>query len=290
MYVWDTLAATNVYTINAGGLNSAVAINPYGNRVVYARNGQLFAADLYAQTNGVIGSLASTAHAGLCFNDDGRFLVYAGPVNTATLVYLYDFVTSSNLLVSRSYNGGPAAYGVSDWPDISSDGRFIAYRSSATNIVPNDSNGVPDVFLYDRWYDTTTLLSVSRYGTTTAGNRSLAPVFSADAQSVLFQSWAFDVVDQDFNHSSDVFGFNLYGSGQIPLFSAAIARGSSAAPGSWIMWPVVAGRTYRVQFKNSLADATWQEFNGGVTIIGTQGYLNDVTAGSSPRFYRVVAY
>jgi hypothetical protein len=74
------------------------------------------------------------------------------------------------------------------------------------------------------------------------------------------------------------------------LFSAAIARGSSAAPGSWIMWPVVAGRTYRVQFKDSLADAGWQEFNGGVTIIGTQGYLNDVTGNSNPRFYRVVAY
>ena len=84
--------------------------------------------------------------------------------------------------------------------------------------------------------------------------------------------------------------FTLYSSGQIPLFSAAIVPGSSAGEGAWITWPVLPGKAYRVQFKDSLTDAGWQEFNGGVTILGTQGYLNDVTAGSSPRFYRVVAY
>jgi hypothetical protein len=44
-----------------------------------------------------------------------------------------------------------------------------------------------------------------------------------------------------------------------------------------------------VQFKNSLADPTWQALGGSVTIVGTQGYLNDLAAGTSQRFYRIVA-
>jgi hypothetical protein len=53
---------------------------------------------------------------------------------------------------------------------------------------------------------------------------------------------------------------------------------------------VVPRRSYGVQFKNTLQDAEWQPLNQGLTIIGTQGYLKDLSAGAGPRFYRVVAY
>jgi hypothetical protein len=74
------------------------------------------------------------------------------------------------------------------------------------------------------------------------------------------------------------------------VFSAAIVPGVGMGQGPWIIWPVVSGKTYRVQFKNSLSDTGWQDFGGGVTIFGNQGYLNDLSAGAGPRFYRVVAY
>ena len=289
-YVWDSQAAKTNYAITFSGTNSGAGISPDGNRIVYAFSGQLYAVDRSANTNWLIGPVASGCHAGLRFSGDGRFLVYAAPVNTTNQVYLYDFLTGINLMVSRNYTSGAAASGVSDSPDITSDGRFVAYRSAAGDIVPGDGNSVPDVFLYDRLSGATTLLSVNRFGNGAGDNRSLAPVFSADAQTLIFESWASDLVGQDFNHCGDLFGYSLYASGQIPLFSASIVPGTGASPGPWIVWPTVGGKTYRVQFKNSLDDADWQDFIGGVTILGGQGCLNDLSAGGGTRFYRVVAY
>ena len=58
----------------------------------------------------------------------------------------------------------------------------------------------------------------------------------------------------------------------------------------WITWPVVGGKTYQVQFKDSLGDAAWQTLGGSVSIVGSQGYLYDLPAGASQRFYRIVAH
>jgi len=69
-----------------------------------------------------------------------------------------------------------------------------------------------------------------------------------------------------------------------------VASASGLGPGVWLTWPVISGRTYQVQFKNSLGDPAWQALNSDVTILGGQGYLNDPGAGNGPRFYRVVAF
>ena len=135
----------------------------------------------------------------------------------------------------------------------------------------------------------TLLLSVSRSLTSTADNRSLMPVFSGDGRMLMFESWASDLVPGDSNHASDLFAFDIYASGAIPLLVAAILPGASPGQGGWITWPVIAGKTYHVQFKNSLGDAAWQTLGGSVSIVGSQGYLYDLPAGRSQRFYRIVA-
>ena len=291
--LWDSQSASVVYSNVLSGVASVVA-SPGGNRIAYVTSTgpYLYVIDRAANTNGLVANMLSTARSGLRFSRDERFLTYVSqsPSPVTNRVYLYDFQTSTNVLVSQSYNPAVQTDNVSDSPDISGDGRFIAYRSAASNLVPGDTNGVPDVFLYDRLNGMTTLLSVSRFGNASADNRSLAPVFSGDGQTLVFQSWASDLVPADFNHGADLLAYNLYASGGIPLFSAAIAPGTGGGQGPWIIWPVVPGKTYRVQFKDNLSDAGWQEFSGGVTILGTQGYLNDVSAGAGPRYYRVVAY
>ena len=45
---------------------------------------------------------------------------------------------------------GTQGNALSEWPDISSDGRFVAFHSSASNLVPNDTNARGDIFLHDR--------------------------------------------------------------------------------------------------------------------------------------------
>ena len=232
VYVWSSQTAAKVYTKVTTAI-AGIGISPDGNRIVYALSGQLYAVDRAANSTWTVGSVASGSRLGLRFSGDGRFMVYVVPYGPAQMttnqVYLYDLQAKTNLLVSRNYTSGGAAYGASDSPDISSDGRFVAYRSAAVNLVPGDTNGLPDVFLYDRSSGITTLLSANRFCNAAADNRSLAPVFSADGQTVTFQSWASDLVDQDFNQGSDVFAYNLYSSGQMLAGAAEIVATRQAS-------------------------------------------------------------
>jgi Tol biopolymer transport system component len=293
VYVWDSQAAAKVYTKSTLAV-AGLGISPDGNRIVYALSGQLYAVDRAANSTWTVGPVAGGSRLGLRFSGDARLMVYVvpyGPPQIATnQVYLYDLQAKTNLLVSRSYTSGEPAYGTSDSPDISGDGRFVAYRSAAVNLVPGDTNGLPDVFLYDRSSGITSLLSANRFCNAGADNRSMPLGFSADGQTVAFQSWGSDLVGQDFNDGSDVFVYRLHGSGQIPLFSAAIVRGASTGHRPWILWSVVPGKAYRVQFKNGPSDAAWQDISGSVTILGNQACFDDLTAGATPRLYRVVAY
>jgi Tol biopolymer transport system component len=240
-----------------------------------------------------MGFVGSVTHGVPRFSADARYLAYVtrsanvpADINGLNDVYLYDCLTSSNTLVSQPYNAAATADGDSDSPDISPDGRFVAYRSAASNLVPGDSNGVPDVFLWDRLTGATMLLSASQWSDSSANNRSLTPVFSGDGTTVFFESWASDVVPYDFNHWSDIFAVSLLSSGTIPLFRTAVVPG--AGPGIWISWPAVPGKSYRVQFKNTLADPAWQDLAGNVTLVGAHAYLNDLAVPGSQRFYRVV--
>jgi len=297
-FVWDSQTASVVYTNTLVGSQArGIWTSADGNRVFYASWGAslLYLVDRAANSTRPMGTTPSRPCA--WFSGDGRYLAYAttsanahGDTNGLADVYLYDCQTGSNVLVSQAFNPPASANGASDSPAISADGRFVAYRSAASNLVPNDANGVPDVFLWDRITGATLLLSVSRSLTSTADNRSLMPVFSSDGRMLMFESWASDLVPGDSNHASDLFAFDVYSSGAIPLLLAAIVPGASPGQGVWITWPVVAGKTYHVQFKDSLGDAAWQTLGGSVSIVGSQGYLYDLPAGASQRFYRIVAH
>ena len=296
-YVWDSQAAATVYTSTSpsGGALSGVWASADGNRIAYLA-GNLYFVDRTTNRTTLLGGSRSASHASPSFSADGRFLAYAttsanvpGDTNGLSDIYLYDCQTGSNVLVSQAYNAPASANGDSDSPAISPDGRFVAYRSAASNLIPNDANGVPDVFLWDRTTGATMLLSVSLSMNSSADNRSLTPVFSGDSSTLMFESWASDLVTGDLNRASDLFVFNLYTSSPIPLLKAAIVPAGGPGQGVWISWPVIQGKSYQMQFKNSLADPTWQALGGNVTIVGTQGYLNDLAPGSSQRFYRVVA-
>ncbi|WP_166868422.1 MULTISPECIES: PD40 domain-containing protein [unclassified Salinibacterium] len=92
-------------------------------------------------------------------------------------------------------------------PAISADGRYVAYHSSATTLVADDSNGSADVFLFDTSTGTTTL--ISRHTDGTQGNYgSFDPAISADGRYVTYDSYATTLVADDSNGSADVFLFD----------------------------------------------------------------------------------
>lgn len=88
-------------------------------------------------------------------------------------------------LLSPSSSGGPAD-GPSTAVQVSADGRFVAFESSATNLVPLDSNGsVRDVFVRDRSSGTTMLVSRSTSGTQSNAASQLGGI-SGDGRFVTF--------------------------------------------------------------------------------------------------------
>ena len=89
-------------------------------------------------------------------------------------------------------------------PDISADGRFIAFSSDATELVSGDDNNARDIFVHDRQTGTTGLVSVNSDGN--EGNfDSDAPAISDDGRFVTFHSFATNLHDNDTNNVADIF-------------------------------------------------------------------------------------
>jgi len=106
-------------------------------------------------------------------------------------------------LVSVALNGTAANHG-SYGASVAGDGSSVAFESSATNLVADDTNGYKDVFIRDMSAQRTALLSHA-VGGGPANGPSEDPVMSADGRSVAFVSSASNLVAGDRNHRSDVF-------------------------------------------------------------------------------------
>src|SRR5207248_5589264 len=101
-------------------------------------------------------------------------------------------------------SAGVEASGYSSGPSISADGRFVAFRSDAANLVADDTNNVADVFVHDRQTGETQRVSVSTAGAE-ANGVSQRPAISADGRYIMFTSAASNLVAGDTNYSWDVF-------------------------------------------------------------------------------------
>jgi Tol biopolymer transport system component len=99
---------------------------------------------------------------------------------------------------------GTQGNGHSDAPDISADGRYIAFTSQASNLVPGDTNNGDDIFVHDTHSGETSRISVSSDGA--QGNEvSRYSSISVDGKYVVFFSGASNLVSGDTNGTGDVF-------------------------------------------------------------------------------------
>ncbi len=106
-------------------------------------------------------------------------------------------------LVSIGF-GGVQPDGDSTQPALSADGRFLAFTSTADNLIAGDDNAASDVFLADLRTGTVQRVSVSSGGAQAHGD-SYNPSISADGSLVSFTSAANDLVGGDHNRVPDVF-------------------------------------------------------------------------------------
>ncbi len=106
-------------------------------------------------------------------------------------------------------SGGAQGNGESVDPALSADGRFAAFISAASNLVPGDTNAHHDAFVRDRVAGTTTRVSISSGGAQANGNsgssRTRSIALSADGRFVAFVSYASNLVPSDTNSWGDVF-------------------------------------------------------------------------------------
>jgi hypothetical protein len=146
------------------------------------------------------------------FSADGRFVAFyssatnlvSGGTNGAFHVFVRDRGTGTTEQVSVNPAGEQATLGGLD-PVLSADGRFVAFFSPATNLVPDDTNGFAfDVFIRDRLTSTTEQVSVNSVGSQ-GNDASSRPAISADGRFVTFDSAATNLVAGDINNTNDVF-------------------------------------------------------------------------------------
>ena len=146
----------------------------------------------------------------------------SGDDNAVDDIFVHDRQTGQTSRVTEASAGGNAD-GDSKVPAISADGRYVAFRSVATNLVPRIANGFKQIYVVDSQAMLTTAVSVSTAGL--AGNDdSSRPVISSDGSIVAFYSDASSLVTGDTNLARDVFVRNLDADGD------AILEGSDNCP------------------------------------------------------------
>lgn len=179
------------------------------------------------QTNAIVrvsggpgGVDAVGTHSHATISADGQHVAFYSTASTLVAddtngyadVFVYDVARQTTVLVSRRLDGGPAN-GTSYWASISGDGRFVAFLSNASNMMPNGAK--EQIFLHDRDADADGLFDepdavstiwVSGPGTVPYANGVCEqPSISDDGRYVTYESKAYDLVPNDYYDSADVF-------------------------------------------------------------------------------------
>jgi len=142
---------------------------------------------------------------------DGRFVAFESEAsnlvpndtNKEADIFVHDREAGTTQRISVNI-AGEEGNGFSESPSISLDGRYVAFKSIASNLIPTDTNGLFDIFVHDRDTGRIQRVSVDSSGIE-ANNSSETPSISADGQYVAYKSYANNLVPKDTNKKSDIF-------------------------------------------------------------------------------------
>ena len=172
--------------------------------VLAGTNERVSVANSGAQSAGTASEAAITLDGRfVAFSSDGTDLVAEPMVPLYFRIYVRDRATGSTELASRATDGS-ACNGTCYAPSFSDDGRYLAFLSSATNLVEGDTNGKTDVFVVDRWTGATRCASVSSSGVQ-SNWQSVDCGLSGDGRVAVFSTLAWNLVPNDVNGALDVF-------------------------------------------------------------------------------------
>jgi Ca2+-binding RTX toxin-like protein len=214
------------------------------------------------------------------FSADGRTVVFessasnlvAGDINGAWDLFIKDLQSGAIQRVSTDA-AGAQGNGNSYNARFSADGRSVVFESSASNLVAGDSNGTGDIFVKDLQSGAIQRVSTDAAGVQ-ANSSSFNAQFSADGRTVVFESYASNLVAGDSNGTYDVFVKDLQ-SGAIQRVStdAAGAQGNSSSFNAQFS---ADGRT--VAFASHASNLVAGDSNGALDI-----FVKDLQSGAIQR-------
>lgn len=191
--------------------------------VMPGANGEsnVFVVDRYTNTyewisRGYDGAPADGESYGMVFSADGRYLTFisyasnlveAPNFNHDHNVFLYDRQTGEMRLVSQSLDGGYPD-DKSGQPVISADGSRIVFKSDASDLVPGDTNDLPDVFAYEVATGEIQRISAAYDGSQPNG-LSRDPTLCDDGSVMAFTSDADNILPGDTNGEKDLFFYDF---------------------------------------------------------------------------------
>jgi Tol biopolymer transport system component len=209
---WATgISADGRYTVFDSHATNLVAGDTNGQPDAFVHDSQIGATERVSVASN--GRQADYYSHGAGISADGRFVVFTsaatnlvpGDTNDRVDVFVHDRLSGATRRVSVTSSGGQANAD-SDSPVISADGRYIAFASHASNLVPHDTNLGPDVFVHDLVTGKTTRVSVNSRGRQASPkSESGGPAISTGGRYVAFSSNATNLVRGDTNGLPDVF-------------------------------------------------------------------------------------
>jgi Tol biopolymer transport system component len=152
------------------------------------------------------GSQTSSSDFAPSLSGDGKLIafstayLYEGQV---CAIWVYNLQTSQKICASVGFDGEPA-YGSYENPILSANGEFVVYSSSASNLVPDDTNMKYDIFLFNLSDGEIKRVSISSFGEQSNGD-SMKPSVSSDGRYIAFESIANNLVSGDTYGNWDVF-------------------------------------------------------------------------------------
>ncbi len=196
---------------------------------VMVRDLQTSTTMLVSRASGVGGAKGDGESLSPAISGDGRFVAFGStasnldPADADAIpdIYVRDLQTGTTTLVSRAGGAtGVKGDGDSGAPAISSDGRYVAFASEASNLDPPDGDAAVDVFVRDLETNTTTLVSRAAGEAGAKGNAaSFYPALSGDGRFAAFYSHASNLYPGDGDAIGDVFRRQLSGNGR-PMAAA----------------------------------------------------------------------
>jgi len=228
-----------------------------------------------------VGGNNNSGDLGVALSVTGRYVAFSSlasdlvgtgnDTNSSYDIFVYDRQTADTTVASKT--SGTFSLKVANAnnnsfdPAISADGRYVAFDSDATNLVPTDlvADISSDIFVHDRTLNTTERVSVALAGAPRNGD-SFKPSISADGRFVSFYSSAANLVAGDVNGVADVFLYDR---------NADTTTRVSGASGGAVFGNAVSDNGARVAFESPPGGALKQIF-----VWTSPGPATAITAGN----------